>query len=198
MRLALPNREPVDYQVARDNHQWNDHMLRVSVTASLLSWLRPVTVMDPACGDASVVRAAHGMRSINAAFLSDISKPNFYRVGVEFRPELPAELRVDCLSIEDALRDPGVFDAVVLTEILEHVEDPVAILKMARERATWVVASSPLYLDDSILDPNPEHLWQFDAVGYEEMLTEAGWTPSVFMPVHLSEYVYDFQIWAAK
>jgi hypothetical protein len=198
VRLRLPDREPFDYQVARDNRQWPDHVLRMTITASLLSWLRPATVIDPACGDASIVITAHALNPMSGAFLSDISKPNFYRIGTELRPILPEDLFVSCQPLEESLASPGTFDAVVLTEILEHVEDPVEILKMARVRAAMLIASSPVFLDDRTLDPNPEHLWQFDAAGYQQMLVEAGWETFAFVPIHLTEFPYDFQLWAAR
>lgn len=199
MRLRLPGQRGADYQVPRDNRQWPDHVLRMTMTASLLSWLRPATVIDPACGDASIVITAHALNPMQKALLNDISKPNFYRIGTELRPILPEELQVSCVPIEDALMAaPATFDTVVLTEILEHVENPVDILKMARVRASTLIASSPVFLDDSILDDNPEHLWQFDAAGYQEMLTEAGWTTFAFVPIHLTEFPYDFQLWAAR
>jgi SAM-dependent methyltransferase len=197
--LRLPDRPAVDYQVARDNNSWNDHVLRVRITAGLLSWLRPTTVVDPACGDASVVLAAHRINPIERALLGDISRPNFYRVGTELRPLLPSDLRVACQSIEETLSDPYTFDVVVLTEILEHVEDPYRILKMARERADMLVASSPLFPHDGIVyDTNPEHLWQFSASSFEEMLLATGWKPTVFMPIYFAANTYDYQLVAAK
>lgn len=170
----------------------------MTITASLLSWLRPATVIDPACGDASIVVTAHALNPMQGAFLSDISKPNFYRIGTELRPILPEDLLVACQPLEESLAVPGSFDAVVLTEILEHVEDPVDVLKMARVRASMLIASSPVFLDDSVLDDNPEHLWQFDAAGYQQMLEEAGWHSFAFVPIHLTEFPYDFQLWAAR
>lgn len=199
MMRRIPGRVPGHYQVMRDNHAWSDHMLRVGLTAQLLAWTQPVTVIDPAAGDGSVVAAAHSLRPIEGAFLSDISRPNFYRLGAELRPSLPPNLRVACQTIEESLADPFGFDAVVLTEILEHVEDPVEILRMARGRATTLIASSPLFAsDESEEDPNPEHLWMFDADGYHQMLEEAGWGHVVFVPVNLVEFQYDFQLWVAK
>jgi hypothetical protein len=113
---------------------------------------------------------------------------------------LPHQYSVACQPIEDTLSEGRVYDLVVLTEILEHVEDPVAILRMARQCAKSVVASSPLIPYNGRLDDNPEHLWQFDAPGYDEMLKEAGWTPITFVPVTLTpvQFVYDFQIWGAQ
>lgn len=199
MRLRIPQRSTAfNYQVARDNRQWPDHVLRMTMTASLLSWLRPTTVIDPACGDASIVITAHALNPMQGAFLNDISKPNFYRIGTELRPILPEELYVSCTPIEESLMTPATFDVAVLTEILEHVENPVDILRLARARANMLIASSPVFLDDSIIDPNPEHLWQFDAAGYQEMLSEAGWTSFAFVPIHLTEFPYDFQLWAAR
>lgn len=199
MRLRLRDRPPVDYQVARDNHVWPDHMLRVQITAALLAWGRPVTVIDPAAGDGSIVAAAHKLHAIDGVYLSDISMPNFYRLGTELRDQFPPNnFKAACQTIEEALSGDDHFDAVVLTEILEHVEDPVAILKLARAKADMLIASSPVFLGDETLDPNPEHLWMFDADGYHEMLVESGWSEFAFLPMHLREFVYDFQIWAAR
>ncbi len=156
MRLRLPNRNAeFDYQVARDNHVWPDHRLRVQITAALLAWGRPVTVIDPAAGDGSIVAAAHRIHAIDGVYLSDISKPNFYRLGAELRDQFPPNFKAACQTIEEALSGPDHFDAVVLTEILEHVEDPVSILKLARAKADMLIASSPVFLGDEVLDTNP-------------------------------------------
>lgn len=200
MRLRLDRSAPsaADYQVTRRNETWRDHVLRTQITGSLISWLHPNTVIDPAAGDGSIVQEAHAINPIDGALLGDISRPNFYLLGAEKRPNLPPNLRVVCQTIEETLSDPYHFDLCVLTEILEHVEDPVDILRRARERADFLVASSPLWVSDQFLDTNPEHLWMFDAEGYDEMLGEAGWSTIVFIPVHLKEFMYDFQIWAAR
>jgi hypothetical protein len=200
VRLRLPPRPPVDYQVRRDNYTWGDHVLRIQMTGALISWFTPDTIMDPAAGDATIVAAAHRFRPISAAYLSDISRPNFYHFGTTMRPWLPEQVDARCLPIEEALAEDRYFDVVVLTEILEHVEDPVNILRLARERAKHLVASSPLFADEKILDRNAEHLWQFDAVGYEEMLKEGGWDPVVFTPISFTNpaYEYTFQLWGAQ
>ena len=200
MRRRLPPRPPVDYQVKRDNFSWADHVLRVQLTGALISWFAPDTILDPACGDGTIVAAAHRARPIAAARMADLSRPNFYFVGSEMRGILPDNLSVACQSIEETLAEDRNYDVVVLTEILEHVEDPVAILRMARQRANVVIASSPLIMDNGQIDDNPEHLWQFDAPGYEEMLIEGGWQPIAFAPVHLvpKQFIYDFQLWGAQ
>jgi len=200
VRLRLPARAPFDYQVRRDNYVWPDHVLRVQLTAALISWFLPETILDPACGDGTIVAAANRVRPIVGAHMADISMPNFYHVGTTMRPFLPENLTCSHSSIEETLNEGKFFDLVVLTEILEHVEDPVAILRMARKCAKYVVASSPIFVDNTRIDENPEHLWQFDAPGYSEMLVEGGWDPITFIPVTLMppQFIYDFQIWGAQ
>jgi hypothetical protein len=200
VRLRLPGTRGVDYQVLRSNYDWGDHILRVQMTGAMIAWLAPDTVIDPACGDGTIVAAAHRLRPIAGAQMNDISMPNFYHVGTTMRQYLPQNLRVSHDDVAAALSTDAQYDLVVLTEILEHVEDPVGILRLARQRAKTLVASSPLWTDDRVLDSNPEHLWQFDGMGYEEMLKEGGWDPLAFVPISFSEpaYIYTFQLWSAR
>jgi hypothetical protein len=188
-----------DHREQGSNSSWADHVLRIQLTGALASWFCPDTVLDPACGNGSVVAAAHHARPIKKAHLSDVSRNSFYFVGTEMRPNLPPELTVGCESIEETLAQENNYDLVVLTEILEHLEDPVSVLKAARGRAKFLVASSPL-IPDGCVDGDVEHLWQFDAPGYSEMLQESGWQPIAFIPMTLTppQFIYDYQIWGAQ
>ena len=200
MRLRLPGRSPVDYQVLRDYAFVADHRLRIGLTAAMVAWMAPRSVLDPACGDGSIVASANAIRPIESALLADVSRDNFYAVGTgPVRGKLPVDTRVKCQSIEETLRTTDTFDLVVLTEILEHLDDPVSILRLARERASVLVASSPMFPNDLILDPNPEHLWQFDIYGFGQMLLEGGWDTTVAMvPVNLADSHYDYQLWIVR
>lgn len=190
--IRLPERKPFDYQFVRDNQQWSDHRLRVRITAELIAWLKPNSVIDPACGDGSIIAAADSIYPFSSMALSDVSAPNIEKVRNSLGYH-HARVR----SVEDALTDyEGVADVVVLTEFLEHIEDPVAILKLARSKAKLVVASSPLW-DGKTTDSNPEHLWSFDAEGYQNILTDGGWHPEVFVPLYFTS-IYDFQLWVAR
>jgi len=193
VRQRTASTDDFDYQVERHNDSWCDHIARTNVTAALLAWLQPRSVLDPACGDGSIVLLTDLTSHIDRIVLSDISKPNcvyLANYGV-------AHIEVHCQSIEDALNTYEEFDAVVLTETLEHLPDPDAILRQARIVGARLIASSP-EMRPGQHDTNPEHLWEFDGDGYYEMLTGAGW--SVVQKTHLAfpGLVYDFGIWVCR
>lgn len=191
MRLRIPRERPVNYQLPRDNAVWPDHRLRTRVTAEIIAWLGADTVCDPAAGDGSILAAAHELRPFTRVVAGDISEPN--------RAKLAEKDWIGTVvhgAAEDVI-SASVVDLVVLTEFLEHVPDPVSILRMARQKAKRLVASSPVWSGPTFVDRNEEHLWMFTAQGFEDMLVDAGWRPEVMVPLYF-ESEYDFQIWVAR
>lgn len=192
MRVRLPDREPVDYsQADRATDTWPDHRLRVAVTGAIVAWLKPNSVLDPACGDGAVVRAAWEHWPYGAVTLGDASEPNIAGIRL-WKPGPWAAVVADATDLL-AATDP--VQLVILTEFLEHVPEPEVILGLAREKATQIVVSSP-EMRPGQHDINPEHLWMFDGAGYEQMLVDAGWKS--VQKTHLTfRSEYDFQIWTA-
>ena len=193
MRQRL-EREPFDYQVERSNDAWLDHQARTLVTGSLIAWAKPDRVLDPACGDGSIVLASMKHHNPRRVLLSDVSIPSISRM---IDGGLPAQVEAKVADIDETLATNEQFDVIVLTEILEHIYDPVAVLSRAKEKAQLLVASSP-EMRPGQDDPNPEHLWQFDGDGYQQMLEEAGWGPIHKTHMGFPSLEYDFQIWVCK
>ena len=191
MRTYLGPKPPVDYEVLRDNTRWSDHVLRAHVTAGIIAALHPVSVIDPACGDASIVRLADRLSPIARITLGDVSGKNVENA----RLVLPGArvVRDDAVWL---VRKSAKHDMIVLTEILEHLEDPDELLKEARQKADFLVASSPVMRSDQ-KDENPEHLWMFSAEGYEFMLKEADWTVASWTVIYPGAE-YDFGIWVCR
>lgn len=183
-----------DYQVARSNSAWCDHIARTNVTAGLIAWLKPDSLLDPACGDGSIVRLAETIQPIPRLVLSDVSAPNIFSLQ-----EMAGEIGIDirCESLYEALAREEYFDVLVLTEILEHLEDPDAVLRMARAQASRLIASSP-EMRPGQMDDNAEHLWMFDGDGYLSMLADAGWTAIHKTHMGFPWLTYDFQIWVCR
>jgi len=187
------NRTPVAYgAVGRSNDEWPDHRLRALVTGSMLAWMRPDTVLDPACGDGSIVRIGAGLANgIQQAVLNDVGMPNIEAMA----SWLPDTWESGVRDLHETMMDERPFQVIVLTEILEHLEDPDLILRLAANKAQRILVSSPEMRAGQV-DTNPEHLWMFDGEGYETMLNEAGW--KVTQKTHLTfRSEYDFQIYVA-
>lgn len=206
MRQRLVGRKPIDYTgVVRSNNEWPDHRVRTLVTAAMIAALEPQSLIDPACGDGSIVLESQELRRCPVVALNDISTPNMVRVKAEIDSRFPEPAYlwvVSAQDVETALSGDydvvgvGAFDLIVLTEILEHLEDPDALLRFARRRGGRLVVSSPEMRPGQI-DNNPEHLWMFDEEGYTGMLNDSGWRP-LYKTKLTFRSDYDFQIWVAS
>ena len=108
-----------------------------------------------------------------------------------------------CGAIEDTIRDPAVLVAprprlLVLSETLEHLDDPDAVLATSRQLFDCLLLSTPTGEEH---DANPEHLWGWDTDGLGEMLEAAGWTAmSCVTTEALADPVagYSYQIWGCR
>lgn len=195
MRRRLPNppwNYVSDYRPVRWDANWIERP-RLWTSAVALALNEPKTVCDPACGDATVVMQAHGLSPIQHAVLGDISPDTLALI-----PELPFETERRADDVFNTLGHLDHVDAIVLTEIIEHLEHPDGLLHLAREKASWLVASSPIVPDGN--DHTAQHLWAFDTEGYREMLEGAGWKPMVWMTVGCIDHPYasGFQVWGCR
>lgn len=191
-------RTPTNYQTFFRNWPWYQSALerpRLMAAAITLAYGEPETVLDPACGDGWVVETAHRILPIKKAYLSDVS-PGVTNQLVNHRFAFDCQLTTRDIFV--ALDGPDQVDAVVLTETLEHLEDPDLALRMAREKARWLVASSPL-VPEGVEDHTNEHLWSFDEQGYGDMLAQAGWEPMMTLLVHVKDHPYPtMQVWGCR
>lgn len=192
MRTYLGPKDPFDYEVLRDNTRWSDHVARAHITAGIIAAIHPGSIIDPACGDASIVRLAHTLSPIPRVTLGDLSRQNVDNA----RHVLPLA-GAWCEDAVTLMRKSREHHMAVLTEVLEHLEDPEELLKATREKATLLVASSPIMRPGQV-DQNPEHLWMFDAVGYEALLTGAGWEVTQWTVSYFPGLEYDFGIWVCR
>lgn len=166
---------------------WEDHIVRVDATIALARELfartgTPRGIADLSCGDAAIVKAlvadVIGGHAAGRVILGDIAP------GYEFTG-----------PIEQTLQQLTHVDLLICTETIEHLDDPDAVLALARDRAGSLLLSTP----DGNPDPgNEEHYWAWDAAGVRDMLLKAGWSPVLSRTVTWHDpqgRPYRYQLW---
>ena len=154
-----------------DHTRWKDHESRVKYTAALLRRMKPSSVADLSCGDGAVTRDLDCLK-----ILGDIT-PGWEWEG----------------PIEETVRFIRPVDVFVLSETLEHLDDPDEVLRLIRLKAERLLLTTPARENNAL---NPEHLWSWDVPDVQEMLAAAGWkdcTVQEFTPQGPQYYI--FQIW---
>ena len=173
-----PEERAAVYDHQYNHTNWADHIERVQYTAQALHDMEPTSVADLSCGDGAIVQAAF-LGDIPITLGDLVPNPAYQYFG-------PIEETVDHIEYVDVF---------LLSETLEHVEDPLWLLKKIRERAQRLLLTTP----DSEWDSgNPEHYWGWDQDGIADLLAEAGWENTVshlWTPQSVQHYT--FQIWEA-
>lgn len=171
------------YAAPHQHERWTDHRIRVDVSATLAyHLLEPGNlVVDLSCGDAAIAQrlaAAKGARLL----LGDFA-PGYELTG-------PIEQTLQKVGLEQA-------DLWILSETLEHLDDPDAVLREIRLRTKRLLLSTPEGETDA---SNPEHLHGWDSEAMGEMLAAADFKPMIHTLLDLrpAGFLYAFQIWCAE
>jgi len=149
-----------------------DHVLALAPPALP----RHARVLDVGCGDGVLLEVLHARR------------PAWRLAGVEIAdaPVRIARDRVPYAVVEryDGARLPhpgGAFDLGVLSHVVEHVEDPVAVLREAARACRALVVEVPLEDNVSARRPSNDatraaagHLQRFDAAAVRAVAAAAG------------------------
>lgn len=106
-----------------------------------------------------------------------------------------------CGPIEETiteLPDDGI-DLFVLSEALEHLDDPTGVLLQIRGKSQRLLVTTPLEAYSDLWE-NPEHYWAWDRQGVEQILGAAGWEVQAFASLDtrpLGE-PYHYGMWALQ
>lgn len=161
------------YAVPHDHTQWEDHVNRVQETISFAKSLALFgRVADLACGDAAIARALS-----SSPILGDFA-PGYALRG----------------PVERTIREIPFVDVFILTEVLEHLDDPEMVLRRVRNKTRQLLVSTPLLTEP---DGNPQHYWCWDGEAVFEMLRSCGFDPYAYKEV-FSGMGYHYQLWIAR
>jgi hypothetical protein len=169
------------YAVPHNHHLWVDHLYRVDVTSAMAGLLLPPggRVADLSCGDAEIARRLEKSHGAHLQ-LGDFA-PSYEHTG----------------PIEKTIKKIYPVDLFILSETLEHLDDPDAVLRAIRPKTGRLILSTP---DGEDNDQNPEHVWGWDAEAVEDMLRKAAFKPQIHTTVDTrpSGAIYSYQIWACS
>ena len=165
------------YDAPHVSSKWEDHNIRVDRTIEFAKKNFPnaSTAADLSAGDARIINAL----ALKETYIGD------YAPGYQFTG-----------PIENSISEIPVVDLFIISETIEHLDDPGHVLSLIRGKTKGLVLSTPVNKFD---DNNPEHYWAWDYEGIESLLVEAGFTIIDSDVIALGEkFYYDFQLMAAE
>lgn len=182
IRLLRPFYAPEElagiYKKPYDHTFWEDHKIRVAITIHIGKWLRDhvgaQSAADLSCGDGAILR---GLEIPDSIYGDLVPAPHLNKAG----------------DLLDSLWEISPVDLFVLSETLEHVENPRLVLENVREKSSSLLLSTPAGEAD---DLNPEHYWGWDVEDIRGMLADTDWVPvtcTLLNPQTPGGYTY--QIW---
>lgn len=165
------------YRAPHIHKNFRDHLIRVQVTIAVAQWLGDLdSVADLSAGDATIINAINSKKK----YIGDFA-PGYEIVG----------------PIEKTINEIPEVDLFILSETIEHLDDPDFVLGLINQKAQHILLTTP---DGEIGNRNPEHYWGWDTECIKSMLLASGFEPMVLTSVRLKDYgyLYDYQIWLAK
>lgn len=163
------------YAEGYDHSRWEDHVQRVQDTISFARRMALYgRVADLSCGDGTIALALS-----SEAILGDIT-PKYPVTG-------PLESTISVIPF---------VDVYICTETLEHLDNPLLVLQMIRNKTRQLLLSTPVHNPGDI-DENPEHYWTWDREGVEDLLHQADFRAIAYTELQYA-VGYRYGVWAAQ
>ena len=175
-----PEELAVVYGQPYNHRNWEEHVRRVHVTVGL-GWAMQLNpggsgeVADLSCGDGTIAQELA-----------------YYPIYGDITPGWPI-----VGPIEQTIHQIPHVAMFVLSETLEHLEDPLGVLAAIRGKADKLLLSTPTH-ESGQHDDNPEHYWQWDQFDIASLLTRAGWTGDHLILLGGPAWHYGYQIWGCS
>jgi hypothetical protein len=177
---------------------WADHVERIKVSADLIDRYADQfrTAADLSCGDGGLLTLIS--RHLRTAYFGDVNGAPVSALVSGFAGSTVAVPPGLLPGTLEHLPEP--VDLFVLSETIEHVDDPDALLRAVRDHARYLFLSTPV--DEQPYVRNPEHYWSWGQDDVHRMLQDTGWDPlelKLLTPESTRDMpgAYTFQLWMA-
>jgi hypothetical protein len=176
---------------------WGDHVERVKASADMIERYRNriSTAADLSCGDGALLNMIS--RHLTRAVLGDL---NDVPISAVVGCQAQVLETIGAAMLPDSLTNLEPVDLYILSETLEHVDDPDGLLRRLTEHAHYLFLSTPL--NESADSGNLEHYWSWGQDDLHRMLEDSGWNPlelELLRPVSTRTMpgAYTYQMWMA-
>lgn len=170
------------YSEQYDHTAWEDHVYRVEKTiefAETQIMHSPITtkleVVDLSCGDAIIA-----MTLASEPILGDYTEGYQHYGPIE---QTAKEL--------DEWEDKRLW---ILTETLEHLDNPLRVLDEIAHRTDYLLLSTPIHNSGDV-DDNPQHYWTWDREGVELFARAAGFEVLAYDTIKHETLGYTYGVW---
>jgi len=142
---------------------------------------RVASIADMSCGTGNIARALGEYSNVEPLLGEAGSGYQYEGVLQETVPQIPH------------------VELFILTETLEHLDDPDADLKLIREKTDKLLLSTPM--DEGVGNgktPATGHYWTWGRQDVEAVLNDAGFTVNAFIQLDMTPRLWDhcqFGIW---
>lgn len=201
LRDARPEGEAAYYaRVYPDGYRhdsWPDHVERVKASADMIERYAGQirTAADLSCGDGALLNMIS--RRLTRAVLGDLN-------GVPTSAVTGCRAQVletiGTAALPDSLKHLEPVDLFILSETLEHMDNPDALLARLIGVSRYLFLSTPV--SESVDSGNLEHYWSWGITDVYDMLHAAGWEPldqRTLRPESTRDMpgAYRYQMWLA-
>ena len=164
------------YATPHDHTAWEDHVIRVNRTLEIAKTINGVkSAADLSAGDAVIINGLN----LDKTYIGDYA-PKYEYTG----------------AIEQTIEQIPNVDLFICSETLEHIDNPIALLRQIRKKTKYLLLTTPHAKFD---DTNEEHYWAWDRYGVADLFIETRFQPVSYELLELAEhYYYDYQIWVCK
>lgn len=177
--------------------RWPDHVERVKASADLIEKYRSQirSAADLSCGDGALLNMIS--HRLTRAVLGDLN-------GVPVSAAVSCRARVletiGHAALPESLTHLDPVDLFILSETLEHMDDPDDLLRRLGDVARYLFVSTPI--EESEESGNLEHYWSWGTGDVYDMLRDAGWEPlerQILVPQSTLSipHAYHYQLWLA-
>lgn len=180
--------------------RWADHVERIKASADLIEDYRGrfETAADLSCGDGALLNLiSHHLRYAVFGDLNGAPASAMVSCRAGITESALSGILPDTLA---QLPDGGV-DLFLLSETIEHMDDPDSLLSLLTGHARMLFLSTPV--DEPAGTGNMEHYWGWGTQDIRALLQSTGWEPldcRLLTPVSTRHYpdAYTFQLWMAE